>query len=122
MIRVALGGLLALAALAYVWQHLLKEAVPEAIAPVARVTTLDLEELREPMRDAEVLADDAVRVVEERLTAALDFEPEPPSAPGPDVAIAFEPPASDPDASEGAVDAALIRRMLDVYARTASPE
>lgn len=121
MIRVALGGLLALAALVFVWQRLLHEAVPEALAPVARVTTLDLEELRRELPRAEALALDAARVAEERLGVALGFEAPEPLAPDPEPATppAMAPPSPDPTSPDEAVDAALIRRMLAIYDRTA---
>lgn len=121
MIRVALGGLLALAALALVWQRLLHDAVPAALAPAARVTTLDLAELRRQLPAAESLALDATRVVEEELGLALDFEePEPLEAvPLPVVETPSSPRITSHDE---AVDAALIRRMLAVYPRTAPPE
>jgi hypothetical protein len=128
LIRVAFGGVAALAGLVVVWLWLLGEAVPEAFSPDrATVRTLDLEQLRGWLPEPVALAR---TLVEERLESAAPFEesavglaeagPAEPTAP-------FEEPSFGPVTGVGVerehgVDAALIRRMLAVYVRTGTPE
>jgi hypothetical protein len=131
VIRVAFGGVAALTVLFLVWLWLLGEAVPEAFSPArAMVRTLDLEELRGSIPEPASLARTAARVVEERLESTDSFE-ESPLGPAEvdsgDGTLPILKPSVEPVAELGAepgrgVDAALIRRMLAVYARTGTSE
>jgi hypothetical protein len=133
VIRVAFGGVAALAGLFLVWIWLLGEALPGAFSPArarAVVRTLDLEELRGSIPEPASLARTAAGLVEERLEAAAFFEESPVGSievePPEEAALGVEPSAA-PVAERGGelehgVDAALIRRMLAVYVRTGAPE
>ena len=131
MIRVAFGGVAALTGLFFVWLWLLGDAVPDAFSPArATVRTLDLEQLRRSVPEPAAMARTAARLVEERLEAVVPFDESPVGlveagpaeerAPG--VETSVEPVAEVGVELEQAVDAALIRRMLALYARTGRPE
>lgn len=137
MIRTMLGGLVVLAGLLLTWHWLLQHGVSELLAPLGRVSTLELDELRRSASEPVALARETARRVEESLEAPgalqepeLLREPEVPHEsgalpePGPsEIAPAAGSVGPEPAAEpEPVVDAALIRRMLAVYARTVSPE